>query len=128
MSVSFIWEFVFRSRNNISNIKIIKKVDIGTPWPALLSSRKYIVLFSPLMTLDFWSFEKILIQKNEVLTKFIFFCNRNQNCFHLTKQMPFQYPLQKRNLLDLIDYLILLFQLYLIRIFSFFLQICLFSP
>ena len=127
MSVSFIWEFVFRSGKNISNIKIIKKADIGTPWPAPLSSRKYVVLFSPLMALDFWCFEKIFIQKNEVLTKFIFICNINQNCFDLAKQMPFQYPLQTRNLIDLIDYLILLYQLYLIQVFSFFANTSIFT-
>ena len=48
--------FVFKRRNKISNAKINKNAEIGSPWRAPLPSIKYFVILPPLMTRDSRSF------------------------------------------------------------------------
>ena len=50
-------------RNKISNDKLNKNAEIGSPWLASRSSINYFVVLLPLMTHDSWSFSKIITHK-----------------------------------------------------------------
>ena len=65
VSRSFISQFVFKSRNDISNAKINKNVDFGLPWRASLLSITYLMVFLLLMAQDSWLFKRVLIPETK---------------------------------------------------------------
>ena len=71
------WPVFIKIENN-SKANTNRYAEIGSPYLAPLSGRKYVVVCHQLITRHSWFLNKILIHSYKILTKTVFFKNRNE--------------------------------------------------